>query len=672
MNRVCLLILFAFINLPIFAQKTFWASKVVAFSSEYVDKETTKENRAIQALGKPSKLPQVGYSVCAWQPMTQNNSINEEFIIVSFDTIMSVRQIAIAENFGQGAISHVDVFDENNNIHPIWINNTPPTNELGKMLNLILNQLTTFKVRSVRVSLNTSKVKGWNQIDAIAISQSEQPIKTSINLANNMPSQIVKENLGKNINSEFRELAPVIAPDGKTLYYTRWKHPANVGFAKKQDIWFSELQADKTWGPAKPFSEPINNSEHNAICAIYPDGKTLLLNNVYSSNGEMSKGISISRKTASGWGFPEQVAIVDFKNKSEYAEYSIAPNGRILLISAQLDETEGGKDLYVSFLQENNSWSKPVNLGKSVNTAEDEGMPFIAADSKTLYFSTKGFPGYGNNDLFVTRRLDESWTKWSEPQNLGPMINTPEWDGYFTISAVGDYGYFSSQEKSFGEEDIFKLKIPEAIKPEVVVQVSGGVYNSSDKKPVGAKVKVQSTSDADTVCVTFDPTTGDYKFMLPVKKKYTISASQKGYLSSSEILDFENEKDFHEVKKNLFLYPIAAGQKITLNSVFFEQSKYELLPASFQELNHIVATMRENPNMEIMLEGHTDNQGDWNENLKLSKQRVSEVKNYLVKNGIEEKRIQVQGYGSTRPVASNNSEEKRRLNRRVEFTIVKI
>jgi hypothetical protein len=129
--------------------------------------------------------------------MTQNNSINEEFIIVSFDTIMPVRQIVIAENFGQGAISHVDVFDENNNLHPIWINNTPPTNELGKMLNLILNQLTTFKVRSVRVSLNTSKVKGWNQIDAIGISQSDQPIKASINLASNMPSQIVKENLGK-------------------------------------------------------------------------------------------------------------------------------------------------------------------------------------------------------------------------------------------------------------------------------------------------------------------------------------------------------------------------------------------------------------------------------------------------------------------------------------------
>lgn len=251
------------------------------------------------------------------------------------------------------------------------------------------------------------------------------------------------------------------------------------------------------------------------------------------------------------------------------------------------------------------------------------------------------------------------------------MINTPEWDGYFSISAIGDFGYFSSQEKSLGEEDIFKLKIPESIKPEAVIQLTGGVYNLTDKKPVGARIKVQSTADGDTVCVTFDPITGDYKLMLPSKKKYTISATQKGYLPMSETLDFLEEKSYKELKKNLYLLPIQAGQKMVLNSVFFEQSKYDLLPASYSELNHIVETMKDNPNMEVMLEGHTDNQGDWNANLQLSKQRVNEVRKYLVSNGIAEKRIQIQGYGSTRPVASNNSEEKRKLNRRVEFIIIK-
>ncbi|WP_026995038.1 OmpA family protein [Flectobacillus major] len=671
MKQVCLTILFCVIALTGWAQKTYWASKVVAFSSEYYDTKTTKENRAIQVLGKPNKLPQIGYSACAWQPLTQNNTLNEEYILVQFDTIMPIRQIAIAENYGQGCITHIDAFDEYDNIRPIWINQSAPSNEIGKMLNLILNQPTNFKVKGIRISLNTSRVKGWNQIDAIGISQSEQPIMATINLATNLPNQIVKENLGKGVNSEFREIAPVISPDGKTLYYTRWKHPDNIGIDKNQDIWYSELQNDKTWGPAKQFPEPINNAEHNAVCAISPDGKTLLLNNVYLKNGKMTKGVSISQKTATGWSFPTQLNIKNFVNKSDYAEYSFSPNGRVLVLTAYLNDTEGGKDIYVSFLEDANNWSEPINIGKQVNTAEDESTPFIAADSKTLYFSTKGIAGYGNNDLFVTRRLDDTWQRWSEPENLGPMINTPEWDGYFSISAIGDFGYFSSQEKSLGEEDIFKLKIPESIKPEAVIQLTGGVYNLTDKKPVGARIKVQSTADGDTVCVTFDPITGDYKLMLPSKKKYTISATQKGYLPMSETLDFLEEKSYKELKKNLYLLPIQAGQKMVLNSVFFEQSKYDLLPASYSELNHIVETMKDNPNMEVMLEGHTDNQGDWNANLQLSKQRVNEVRKYLVSNGIAEKRIQIQGYGSTRPVASNNSEEKRKLNRRVEFIIIK-
>jgi outer membrane protein OmpA-like peptidoglycan-associated protein len=159
--------------------------------------------------------------------------------------------------------------------------------------------------------------------------------------------------------------------------------------------------------------------------------------------------------------------------------------------------------------------------------------------------------------------------------------------------------------------------------------------------------------------------------MLPSKQSYTISASKKGFMAVSEPLDFTKETNFKEVKKNIYLLPIEAGQKMTLNSVFFAQSKAEILDNSFPELDRIVSVMQENPTMEIMLEGHTDNQGDWNENLLLSKQRVEEVKKYLAAGGINIKRVQIQGYGSTRPIASNNSEEKRRLNRRVEVTIIK-
>ncbi|MEA5258851.1 OmpA family protein [Arcicella aquatica] len=668
--RIFFLLLFFLISFIATAQKTFWASKVVAFSSEYSDAKTTKENRAIQALGKPSKLPQVGISACAWQPLTQNNT-QEEFLIVSFDTLMPIQQVAIAENYGQGSIVRVEAFDEFDNLKTLWINRSAPSNEIGKMLNLVLSKPTPYKVRSIKIVLNTTRTKGWTQIDAIGISQATTPIRAVVNVAKNLPAAVLKENLGSNINSAYREIAPVISPDGKTLYYTRWEHPENLGKDKNQDIWYSELQNDRKWSMARPMAAPINNTEHNAICAISPDGKTILLNNVYLKDGSMLKGVSMSTKNDRGWDFPKALAIKNFNNKSDYAEYSFSPNGRVLILTGQFRETNGGKDIYLSFQQPDGTWSEPVNAGKVINTAEDEGTPFIAADGKTLYFSTRGLSGYGSSDIFVTRRLDDTWLKWSEPENLGAGINTPEWDGYFSVSALGDYAYYSSQENSIGDEDIFKFKVPESIKPETVIQLTGGVFNYVDKKLIDAKIKVQSLTDADTVCVTFDPQTGDYKLMLPAKKTYSISASKKGFMPFSEILDFSKENNFKEIKKNIFLLPIEAGQRMTLNSVFFEQSKFDILPNSYPELDRIVVVMKENPTMEIMLEGHTDNQGDWNANLTLSKQRVEEVKKYLADKGVDMKRIQTQGYGSTRPVASNNSEEKRKFNRRVEFMIVK-
>lgn len=669
--RISIFLLLFLISYITTAQKTFWASKVVAFSSEYSDAKTTKENRAIQALGKPSKLPLVGRSACAWQPLTQNNPL-EEFLIVSFDTLMPIQQVAIAENYGQGCIVRVEAFDEFDNLKLLWTNKNPPSAETGKMLNLVFSKPTSYKVRSIKIVLNTTRVKGWAQIDAIAISQSSSPIRASVNLAKNLPPQVVKENLGTNVNSLDREIAPVISPDGKTLYFTRWEHPENLGKDKNQDVWYSELQKDDKWGLARQMPAPINNTEHNALCAISPDGKTILLNNVYLKDGGMANGVSIARKGEKGWNFPEALSIKNFKNKSEFSEYSFSANGRVLILTGQFKETHGGKDVYLSFLQADNTWSEPQNAGSVINTAEDESTPFMAADGKTLYYSTKGLSGYGNNDIFMTRRMDETWLKWSEPENLGSIINTPEWDGYFSISALGDYAFFSSQQNAIGEEDIFKFKVPESIKPNAVVQLTGSVYNMVTNKPVQAKISIQQTATkADTVCVTFDPETGDYKLMLPAQKTYTLTASQKGFLTFSEPLDLSKENSFKEIKKNIYLVPIEPGQRMTLNSVFFEQSKFDILPNSYPELDRIVAVMKENATMEIMLEGHTDNQGDWNANLTLSKQRVEEVKKYLASKGVDMKRIQTQGYGSIKPISSNNSEEKRKLNRRVEFLIIK-
>ncbi|MFT4031846.1 MAG: OmpA family protein [Siphonobacter sp.] len=658
-----------------FAQQIHWANKVIRVTSE----SGRGVYSAQQALGKPNHFS--GPTPCAWQPGTPDGG--EEFIQVAFDTLMPIRQIVVVENLGAGSIQQITGFDEKGAEYLFVTNNTLPGTE-GKVWSFVLNEPIKFRLTSLKILLNTSRVKGFNQIDAIGISSEAKAYQPTITLVPQSPQPIVKENMGAGINSIAKELNPIISPDGKTLFFTRWGHPENMGEAvpesdkllKRQDIWYSELVNGK-WQKALNIGAPLNNNSHNSICSISADGKTVLLLNQYNPDGSMSFGISTSEKTSTGWTNPKPV-IIDNLNliqdlSGSFTEYALSEDKRTLVMALRRMDSYGDRDLYVSFLQSNGHWSTPKNLGKTVNTADEEGSPYLAPDGKTLYFSTEGWPGYGNKDIFMTRRLDVTWQHWSEPQNLGQPINTAGWDGYFTIPASGDYAYLCSDQNSLGEEDIFRVKTNEAFRPEPVVLLSGLVLNANTQKPVAADVfSVSLTGTRDSLSTDYNPQTGEYKFILPLKNLYAITAQLKGYLPVHEEIDLKTEKRYREIRKNLLLVPIEVGSRIVLNTVYFRQSRAEIDSSSEGELNRLVTIMKENPAMEIKLEGHTDNQGDFDANIKLSTDRVKNVKAYLVEHGIDTTRIQYQGFGSTRPIASNYSEENRRKNRRVEFTVTKV
>jgi outer membrane protein OmpA-like peptidoglycan-associated protein len=393
-------------------------------------------------------------------------------------------------------------------------------------------------------------------------------------------------------------------------------------------------------------------------------------------DGTLRQGLSVSKRNKLGWELPKEVKISDYYNREKVVEFSLAPNGKVLVMSCERMDSFGSRDLYVSFLT-NELWSKPLNMGVNINTAEDEGSPFIAADSKTLYFSTAGFPGYGKNDIFLTKRLDSTWTNWSEPENIGDLINTSKWDGYFTIPASGEHAYFSSDELSIGKEDIFRIKLFPSIRPDPVAIISGTVINAFDKKTISAEVVMELLNDStgtDKIVAEFDPETGEYKMVVPLKKAYSLNASKKGFISISENLDLSKDRRFREIKKNISLIPIKEGQTMVLNNLFFNQSKFDILFSSYPELNRIIKLMQEYPTMQVIIEGHTDG-SDENMilNVKLSQERANEVKKYLVEKGqIDTKRIQTKGWGQSKPIASNATEETRKKNRRVEFTILKL
>jgi outer membrane protein OmpA-like peptidoglycan-associated protein len=658
-----------FVQFNASSQSVLWASKVVSFSSEYSDQLLGREFRAIHALGRPSKYPKFGNSPSAWQSLTPD-SPNGEYIIVSFDSLIHVKQIAIFENFGAGSITQVEAFDTNNRqylLRDLPINYAQAN---GQITRIKLNSPTPFLVKSIKISLNSERVRGFSQIDAIAISADDKPIEASIALEKDANAYLVKENLGLAINSKFNEICPVVSPDGKSLYFTRWKHPDNLGATKNQDIWVSQLGEDKKWMRASLFPAPINNEENNAVCGISPNGKTMLLNNVYGKDGQMEKGVSLSFKLRTGdWSFPKPIRIQNFKNKSEYSEYTLAPNGKVLMMTTETKDSYGGKDIYVSFLKSDDTWTEPKNIGSNVNSGESESTPFIAPDGVTMYFSSSGHVGYGNNDIFLTRRLDDTWLNWSIPENVGPVVNTNQWDGYFSVSAQGDYAYFSSVENSMGAEDIYRIKIPEKVKPQTLVQLTGKVSDASSKIALNAKVVVRSTVSSDTMSVDYDPYLGDFSFMWPAKKPFQVEFRSKGYVTKKETFDFSKETNFVDITRNISLVPIQVNKQFNLPTLNFAQSKSDLQKESYESLDGIVSILQDNLSYHILIEGHTDLQGDWNENLQLSVDRAVKVKEYLVSKGITSSRIQTKGWGGTKPVSSSTLEDKRRLNRRVEFTL---
>jgi outer membrane protein OmpA-like peptidoglycan-associated protein len=482
-------------------------------------------------------------------------------------------------------------------------------------------------------------------------------------------SSVVPINLGPQINSPYDEVLPVISPDGKTLYFDRTNHPANAG---KDDIWYSTLRSDGKWNEAKNIGSPLNNSDNNFVCSVTPDGNTLLLGNIYNADGTMSPGISIVHRTANGWGRPEQLVIKNFYSRSSIGNYYLANDGKTLLLSVQRDDGQGELDLYVSFLQEDGEWSEPLNLGPDVNTSKDDRTPFLAADQATLYFASEGHGGFGSSDIFFARRIDSTWTRWSRPENLGRPINSEGWDGFFTITASGDDAYLSSAKNSYGMLDIFRVELPMNMRPKSVVLVSGHVLNAKTKEPIAARIVYETLSNGATAgSARSNPTSGDYEIALPAGSNYGFRAEAEGFIAINDNIDLTKLNRYQEIKRDLYLVPIEVGSVIRLNNIFFDFAMANLRPESFPELNRIIGMLKDNPTIEIEIAGHTDSLGTDADNMKLSQRRASAVFDYLKGHGIRASRLSVKGYGEAAPVATNDTEEGRRLNRRVEFRIVR-
>lgn len=651
-----------------YSQEIQWASSVEAVSSEFNYTKSPEQYRAKEVLGAPSTVTVNKAIPSAWAPGTENGS-SIEFIEVNFESPQFIQQVLVHETFNAGAVSKVIVKGVQGEEEVVFENGNPAPLSNARMLKVLCKR-TKFKVASVRVEIAPDKVNGFNQIDAIGIADHQEPFEVKVNVNPTVEKLEIKpENLGEGINSKADDLSPVIAPNGNTLYFTRQDHPENID-SSKQDVWFS-YKTESAFGKAEHMTAPINNAKNNSALAITPDGQRILLLNRYEADGTINPGISIARKTEVGWEMPVPVEIDSFYNNNDFGEYSLSNSGNIIVMTVEFEGTEGSKDLYVSFKKEDGSWTKPKSLGPTVNSAASEISPFLASDNRTLYFSSSGFPGYGGSDIFVTRRLDDSWQNWSEPENLGPFLNSPEFDAYYTLPANGAHVYFVSfREGGYGGADIYKAKLPEILKPKPVTLVKGVVKNQKTDEVLGTTIEYYSLANGKKVGeANSDQETGKYEIVLPSGVSYGFFAKMNGFLPVSNEFSLEKQDEYQEKEVNLYLVPIEKDAKITINNVYFDTDKFDLRPESFVELDQLTRILLDNSAIKVEIAGHTDDVGNNEHNMKLSENRAKSVVNYLISQGVPGDRLVAKGYGELNPVVENKDTQSRQKNRRVEFII---
>ena len=553
--------------------------------------------------------------------------------------------------------------------------------------------------------------------DKVELKEVERKIKECENgiefVANPKNFSIV--NIGREINSEFDDYGPVLNESESELVFTTRRRDDNLNenVAEDNKPWediFTTTKSGGKWARAKNIGAIINTKFNDSNLALSADGKTLY---IYKDDG--NGDIYVSERLADGtWGVPDALPGIINSSYRE-ASVSVTENGDILYFASERPGGLGGSDIYVCTKDSKGEWSKVKNLGSSINTELDEDGPFIDYDGKSLYFSSRGRKGMGGYDIYKSTLINLDRNEWSEPENLGFPINTPDDDVYFVNSKDGKRAYYASiRDDGMGYTDIYMITIPDEVKKEepkkeepVVepikeepkkeelkkeepkkeepkkeepkkVQLQPFKYlvkvvDAESKFPLDARVKLQGLKD--NVAVGFSPVgNGTYEFSIKEKstKDYRLSVEKEGYIFQNQSIRIEGASEQVKTKTLVVeLRKLKVGVSSVLRNIYFDFAKATFLQESYNELNKLETMLKQNTGMQVEISGHTDSVGPAEYNKQLSQRRANAVKNFLTSKGIDARRIKAVGYGEDKPIASNDDNaDGREINRRVEFKVL--
>ena len=468
-------------------------------------------------------------------------------------------------------------------------------------------------------------------------------------------------NLGDGINTNYLEYYPSLTIDGKKMIFTRRVN-------NDEDFYESE-NINGVWSKATPAKGKINTNLNEGAQSISQDGQWLIFTGCNYPEGQGSCDLYISFKTKSGsWTEAENIGAIVNTDLWESAP-SLSPDKKDLYFSSNRFNGYGGKDIWVTHRNNLGKWTVPENLGPTINTSGDETCPFIHPDNQTLYFNSNGLPGYGMADLFLTRKGADN--KWTTPLNLGYPINTIDDEGSLIVASDGYTSYYASDRKNKNSGlDIYSFILPKELSAKKTLWINGNVFDAKSKLGLPSMATLTCLGNANFSTQIQTDEDGNFLITLPIGYEYSLNINRKGYLFYSDHFSLPENTTDSFFKLNVPLQPIEAGASIVLKNVFFGNNETKLQPESEAELNKIIALLNENPNMKVQISGHTDNVGKKEANQLLSLNRAKSVVNYLIGKGITINRLLPKGFGDSKPVASNDTDEGKSLNRRTEINVV--
>lgn len=469
------------------------------------------------------------------------------------------------------------------------------------------------------------------------------------------------------------EYLAIISPDGEYCFFTReymkvnkYAGPAQTG-RKVQEFFMAEaLPGGFEVGEA--MESPFNQNYNEGGPSITANNKELYLTVCQEGKNGTNCDVYYTFKDEMGfWASLRSVGDNINSPDSWESQPSISANGDLLIFASNRKGGRGGLDLYMCRKNPDGTWTDPENLGPTINTRRNEKSPFIHSDSQTLYFASDGQVGVGGYDIYYSQ-LEEDLT-WSDPMNIGYPINTKADELGLFVSLDGSTAFFNSNKlKGPGGWDLYSFEMPELARPKKVALIRGTLKNDQDEVVKEAQLEIKNLATKEVQTVNVDQNTGEYTTVVKMEPQQDLIVKVKkdGAAFSSQFIDSEKPGI---IEAEVAVNDLALGREYKLNDINFETNSFDLTNKTQMVIDEFSIFLEENPSVKISIQGHTDNVGNSADNLTLSNERARVVYEYLNALGIPKSRMSYKGFGSGKPVATNDTEKGRQKNRRTVFVI---